>query len=545
MTDCASSVVVYFLPNDWLCHLQDHSFSHRKGPASIMLVIAKREAEKDVPYTTGSVYDHGCSGLPVPRVLAQLDAASHRTRVQDEMCGDDVDGDGDATLLQWPHPDYAVCSHAHQKTCVQSPSLLRSPSARTHTYRQSSFAPDAIYPPRSRRHDGSKPGRQGRPIKCICIVTKAGDDRLVIRTRELVSWLISVLCTDIVNADKTTSATREIYATSTDERDASVHLYVDSQLEHSPSFDAVDLLRAHPQTSKMLHYWTPHFCRTRARDLDLILTLGGDGTVLYTSRLFPEFVPPLLSFALGSLGFLTPFIFENGSVHGSAPNREKQYQREDAEQSQEEYRTTLTKILRDGARCLDERVRLDCTIVTADGTSLETFTVLNEVVFERGSSPCITALDLFLDGHLMTVVQADGLIISTPTGSTAYSMSAGGPLVHPSTRALLLTPICPHTLSFRPMVVPGTSVCTVRVNRDARGPVYMSLDGHERRCLTKGDAVRVSVSQHSLQVVASEPCEWTTSLCDKLQWNARPRQKPCQQTRIGDRCIIDQLASGQ
>eukprot|EP00611_Tribonema_gayanum_P026953 TRINITY_DN6537_c0_g1_i2.p1 TRINITY_DN6537_c0_g1~~TRINITY_DN6537_c0_g1_i2.p1 ORF type:complete len:411 (+),score=98.38 TRINITY_DN6537_c0_g1_i2:80-1312(+) len=152
--------------------------------------------------------------------------------------------------------------------------------------------------------------------------------------------------------------------------------------------------------------------------VDLVVTLGGDGLMMHSSTLFRQAVPPHLCFNLGSMGFLTPFDLQSlkddirGAVDGAAVK-------------------------------ISLRMRLSARIVRA-GKPGCTYHALNEVVVERGGNPHLSLIECFCDDQFLTTVQADGLIIATPTGSTAYSMSAGGSMVHPSVPAILFTPICPH-----------------------------------------------------------------------------------------------------
>merc|ERR1712012_1179949 len=168
--------------------------------------------------------------------------------------------------------------------------------------------------------------------------------------------------------------------------------------------------------------------------IDFIVCLGGDGTLLYASSLFQQSVPPVMAFHLGSLGFLTPFEFEN-------------------------FEQQVTHVL-EGHAALTLRSRLRCILMKEEEerTGAKPATnqlVLNEVVIDRGPSPYLSNIDLYLDGKLITSVQGDGLIVSTPTGSTAYAVAAGASMIHPSVPAVMVTPICPHSLSFRPIVVPA------------------------------------------------------------------------------------------
>lgn len=171
--------------------------------------------------------------------------------------------------------------------------------------------------------------------------------------------------------------------------------------------------------------------------------------------------------------------------------------------------------------------RLQSTADSAEAapTSLQ---VLNDVVIERGGAPSLTNLEIYADGVFVTRVQADGLILSTPTGSTAYNAGAGGSLVHPSVAAILLTPVCPHALSFRPAVLPGTIRLRVVVAAASRAAAVVSFDGRSRVTLSAGDALAVSASRWPVTTVdlAGGAADWFGALSGCLRWNeGRPSQK--------------------
>lgn len=336
---------------------------------------------------------------------------------------------------------------------------------------------------------------QRRPIKRavrnIMIVTKARDNQLVYLTRELASWLIRT----------------PRYGS-----DLGVNVYVDAKLRGSRRFDAAGLLAENPRFQHMLKYWTPDLCWSQPEKFDLVLTLGGDGTVLFTSWLFQRIVPPVLSFSLGSLGFMTTFEFEK-------------------------YKQHLNRVMGDDGMKINLRMRFTCTVHRASRRSKhpdaplpeepEQFEVLNELVIDRGPSPYVSNLELYGDDELLTVVQADGCIFSTPTGSTAYSLSAGGALVHPDIPAILLTPICPHTLSFRPMVLSDTMALRVVVPRNSRATAYCAFDGKGRLELRQGDHVTITASQYPFPTVTRTDNEWFDSVSRTLRWNVRAStQKP-------------------
>lgn len=340
------------------------------------------------------------------------------------------------------------------------------------------------------------------------IVTKARDNGLVELTRELAEWLL----------------TKPRYG-----RDIGVNVYVDSKLRRSKRFDAQGLLDRDSRFNTMLRYWTPNLCFASPELFDLVVTLGGDGTVLFTSWLFQRIVPPVMSFSLGSLGFLTNFQFQ-------------------------QYKDQLDRIMGDTGMRVTMRMRFTCTVYraahsrtgSASSTSLstvasdaaaagpehvnhahaskiegETHEVLNELVIDRGPSSYISSLDLYGNDSLLTHVSADGIILSTPTGSTAYSLSAGGSLIYPDIPAILLTPICPHTLSFRPMILNDSMELKVCIPAKSRGGAFVSFDGKGRVELGRGDEVVVRASRYPFPTVLSQPMEWFDSISRTLRWNTR------------------------
>ncbi|XP_055601315.1 NAD kinase-like isoform X2 [Uranotaenia lowii] len=247
--------------------------------------------------------------------------------------------------------------------------------------------------------------------------------------------------------------------------------------------------------------------------IDFIICLGGDGTLLYASLLFQKSVPPVMAFHLGSLGFLTPFQFDN-------------------------FQEQVTNVL-EGHAALTLRSRLRCIIVRKDKTEQEIATlrssqdpntnilVLNEVVIDRGLSSYLSNIDLFLDGKHITSVQGDGLIVSTPTGSTAYSAAAGASMIHPSVPAILVTPICPHSLSFRPIVLPAGVELKIALSPDSRNSSWVSFDGRNRQELLHGDSLHVTTSIYPVPSICAQDqiSDWFDSLAECLHWNVRKRQK--------------------
>jgi len=240
--------------------------------------------------------------------------------------------------------------------------------------------------------------------------------------------------------------------------------------------------------------------------IDFVVCLGGDGTLLYASSLFQQSVPPIMAFHLGSLGFLTPFKFED-------------------------FEAQVTHVL-EGHAALTLRSRLRCILMKKEEeeTSAKPNTnqlVLNEVVIDRGPSPYLSNIDLYLDGKLITSVQGDGLIVSTPTGSTAYAVAAGASMIHPSVPAVMVTPICPHSLSFRPIVVPAGVELKISVSPDSRNTAWVSFDGRMRQELCHGDSLRVTTSIYPIPSISAQDqiTDWFDSLAECLHWNVRKKQK--------------------
>jgi len=337
-------------------------------------------------------------------------------------------------------------------------------------------------------------------VRNVMIVTKARDNALVDLTRELAEWLL----------------VKPRYGS-----DVGVNVYVDSKLRRSKRFDADSLTAKDCRFESMLRFWTPALCWASPELFDLVITLGGDGTVLFTSWLFQRIVPPVMSFSLGSLGFLTNFQFN-------------------------QYKHQLDRIMGDSGMRVTMRMRFTCTVyraaasnsssslnpqnssdpacpVTSNPTKIEgeTHEVLNELVIDRGPSSYISSLDLYANDSLVTRISADGVILSTPTGSTAYSLSAGGSLVHPEIPAILLTPICPHTLSFRPMILNDSMELKVSVPTKGRGGGFVSFDGKGRIQLGLGDEVVVRASKYPFPTVLSQPMEWFDAISRTLRWNTR------------------------
>lgn len=238
--------------------------------------------------------------------------------------------------------------------------------------------------------------------------------------------------------------------------------------------------------------------------VDLVVTLGGDGTVLWAASMFKGPVPPVVPFALGSLGFMTPFHYEH-------------------------YRERLDSLLK-GPISITLRHRLQCHVIkdaAKDELEIEEpILVLNEVTIDRGISSYLTNLECYCDSSFVTCVQGDGLIISTTSGSTAYSLAAGGSMVHPQVPGILFTPICPHSLSFRPLILPECVTLRVQVPFNSRGHAWVSFDGKDRKQLVAGDALVISMAHWPVPTACQVDStnDFLRSIHDGLHWNVRKNQ---------------------
>ena len=229
------------------------------------------------------------------------------------------------------------------------------------------------------------------------------------------------------------------------------------------------------------------------RPADLYVVLGGDGTLLSVARSIAAHPRPILGVNLGGLGFL-------------------------AEIGPEEAREVLDEVL-SGRFALEQRMALEVSLLRGRRTVVRQ-RVLNDVVINKSAVARIFGMDLKLDGHFVTVYRADGLIISTPTGSTAYSLSAGGPVIQPDMEAIVIAPICPHTLTMRPLVVPPGTRVEIAL-REGGSEVYLTLDGQVGYPLRPFDRVRVKRSRHPVLMVRTGRRNHYDVLCRKLGWGER------------------------
>jgi NAD+ kinase len=228
-------------------------------------------------------------------------------------------------------------------------------------------------------------------------------------------------------------------------------------------------------------------------DCQLVIVLGGDGTLLSAARAIAGREIPLFAVNLGGLGFLTAITVD-------------------------ELFPELERALRHEHRLAYRRM-LHCELWRADVMIAE-YEALNDVVLTKSSIARMIEVEARIDGHFMCLYKADGLIVATPTGSTAYSLSAGGPIVFPKVAALCVTPICPHMLTNRPVLVPDDSIIQI-ISRAENETAYLTIDGQIGAPLERGDSIVCRRSAKSVQLVRPPRAMFFDVLREKLSWGER------------------------
>jgi NAD+ kinase len=189
-----------------------------------------------------------------------------------------------------------------------------------------------------------------------------------------------------------------------------------------------------------------------------------------------------------------------------------------------------------GAARVESRMKLSCRLYR-DGALVLEDEVLNDVVINKGALARIANHEMWLEGAYVATYQADGIIFATPTGSTAYSLSAGGPIIHPGVDCVVVTPICPHSLTQRPIVVPGDQLLRVQLTSDV-SDVYLTVDGQSGLELRRGDSVEVEKSPHRVLIVRNDKLDYFSILRQKLRWGERGADdyvEPTRGSRISSR----------
>jgi NAD+ kinase len=288
------------------------------------------------------------------------------------------------------------------------------------------------------------------PIKRIGVVIKPGLPKALATVAELLRWL--------------TARGLQLYA--------------------GPSLDHAALVA---QTGGTLHAIE---LEEMAGTVDLIVVLGGDGSMIGTARVMGDYDIPVLGINYGTLGYLSEFRVE-------------------------EMFPALETVLA-GDFLIEERVRLSVELLSGDKLPVHN-RALNELVVNKAAMARIIDIEARMNGQLISQFRADGLIISTPTGSTAYNLSAGGPVVYPSMNALVITPICPFRLSDRPIVVPDDAIIEVSIKTPGE-EVYLTLDGQIGHEVEVGDRILIRKSRTTFKIVQPANRNYFDVLRDKLRW---------------------------
>lgn len=225
---------------------------------------------------------------------------------------------------------------------------------------------------------------------------------------------------------------------------------------------------------------------------DLAISLGGDGTVLYSSRILVEYGIPIMPINLGSFGFIT-------EVSSS-----------EWMNAFEEYRAGLLGV--------SDRVMIEVSVIRS-GRKIKSFTGLNDVVVNADGIAKLLYLNVDLNDENLGIYRADGMIVATPTGSTAYSIAAGGPIMHPDMSSMVLTPICPFSLSNRPIVVPSSDIIGIRVEENQRAEVILTVDGQLTYPLLEKDEVHITEVPRRIQIIRSDKRSFFGVVKSKLGWS--------------------------
>lgn len=226
--------------------------------------------------------------------------------------------------------------------------------------------------------------------------------------------------------------------------------------------------------------------------IDALAVLGGDGTFLYGAGLVADHGVPLFGVNLGSMGFITHF------ARGQA--------------------AAAIEAACAGQLPIDERMRLSVTVRSRDGAVVETRNAVNDAVISQPSMARLLDFEARLDGEIVTTYKGDGLILSTPTGSTAYNLAAGGPILTPDLEAIVMTPICPHMLTNRPLVVrPDSQLVVTNISE---GGAQLTIDGQWGRALGPGESIEVRKTDRPLRIYGGA-ASFFAILHDKLSWGER------------------------
>lgn len=273
----------------------------------------------------------------------------------------------------------------------------------------------------------------------------------------------------------------------------SLGLLADSLLARGIKVLVEQVTASHTSTPVDQRRWTSCDFASIGEQADLAIVLGGDGTMLNAARQLARFGVPLVGVNQGRLGFLTDI-------------------------ARDDMLTSLDDLL--GGRFSSEYRMLLAAEVWRDGRSIAESLALNDVVVDKGSIGRLIEFELFIDREFIYSLRSDGLIVSTPTGSTAYSLSADGPILHPQVSGVALVPLCPHSLTNRPILVGDRNEVEVRIVRATDSRVH--FDGQLTIDLKPEDRVRIRRSDHSIRLLHPPGYSYFAMLRQKLHWSEKP-----------------------
>jgi NAD+ kinase len=230
----------------------------------------------------------------------------------------------------------------------------------------------------------------------------------------------------------------------------------------------------------------------RPEEIDLAISLGGDGTVLFAARLLSEYAIPIIPINLGTFGFIT-------------------------EVSKTEWLSAFEEY-RSGILGVSSRIMLSISVIRNDEV-IASFNGLNDLIVNADGIAKLLSLDVDINKDSLGVYRADGVIVATPTGSTAYSLAAGGPIIHPDMSSMILTPICPFSLSNRPIVIPSSDRITITVKKDQRASVILTVDGQLVYPLKADDKIRITESEKKISIIRSDKRSFYGVVKSKLGWS--------------------------
>lgn len=226
-------------------------------------------------------------------------------------------------------------------------------------------------------------------------------------------------------------------------------------------------------------------------DLDCVFVLGGDGTFLNAVRWIGKKNFPVVGIKFGRMGFLA--------------------------ETTEDNLIPMAKAILEHKYIIEKRMRLKATLMN-NGQEKTTQYVLNDIVINKGTLARLANIRTFIDGHDLTTYKADGLIVSTPTGSTAYSLAAGGPVIHPAISAIMMTPICPFTLTNRPLIIPDTAKVKIQLAQDPTD-ILLTFDGQTGLPITAKDTLLIQKATHPVNIIKMPEKNYFDVLKTKLRWS--------------------------